>query len=306
MQRKVSLGARTFTLTDIFSALWQGKWVLLCVPLLFAVVAFFVLRALPDVYRSEVLLAPTELNSSNMQLGQLGGIAALAGLQMGNQGSNLPRLAIDILQSRQFLTEFIEKYDPAVALIAATGWDRDSNQLLIDDEVYNTSTQQWVREVKAPKSVIPTQLEIYEELLKQLTINRNKETGMVVLSMQHYSPELAQQWLSWLVTDLNRFMKQRDIMQSQSSLKYLEQQLQTTQVEELRRAIYQLIEEQTKTLMLAQVSEEYVFHIIDPAFLPEKPVGPKRLLWFVVIVFVSGILTGFVILIRSFAKQDDR
>lgn len=300
----MSLGARTFTLTDIFSALWQGKWFLLCVPLLVAVIAFFVLRSVPDVYRSEVLLAPTELNSNNMQLGQLGGIAALAGLQMGNQSGNLARLAIDIFQSRQFLSEFIDKYDPAVALLAANGWDRENNQLLIDEELYDTSIQQWVRDVKAPKPIIPTRLEIYEELLKHLSVNRNKETGMVIISLQHYSPEIAQRWLSLLVSDLNSFMKQRDITQSESSLKYLEQQLLVTQIEELRRAIYQLIEEQTKTLMLAQVSEEYVFHVIDAPFLPEKPVGPKRALWLVVIVLMSGMLTGFVILIRSFAKQD--
>jgi len=55
----------------------------------------------------------------------------------------------------------------------------------------------------------------------------------------------------------------------------------------------QLIEEQTKTMMLAEVRSEYVFTTLDPAVIPEDKSSPKR----GAIVFVGlfvGLLVGVI------------
>ena len=51
--------------------------------------------------------------------------------------------------------------------------------------------------------------------------------------------------------------------------------------------IYNLIEEQTKNIMLANVREEYAFKIVDPAIVPEIRVRPARRK-----IAIMGLLVG--------------
>ena len=62
-----------------------------------------------------------------------------------------------------------------------------------------------------------------------------------------------------------------------------------------------MIEEQTKTLMLAEVSDEYVFKTISPAKVSEEKAKPKpkRAL----IVMLGGMLAVIIVLIRHFKKS---
>ena len=124
-----------------------------------------------------------------------------------------------------------------------------------------------------------------------------------MVAIEHYSPYLAQRWVTDLVTELDYKMKALDMAEATRSLQYLEQQLQKTSVEELRRALYQLIEEQTKTLMLAEVSDQYVFKIIDPAIVSEIQHKPRRALLCIVITLFSALLAGFIVLVRYFSKR---
>ncbi|MBU1310801.1 MAG: LPS O-antigen length regulator, partial [Gammaproteobacteria bacterium] len=107
------------------------------------------------------------------------------------------------------------------------------------------------------------------------------------LSFEHLSPILVQRWTQQLVVGVNQKIRQRDMQEAQSSLNYLSQQLQDTKVAEIRSSLAQLIEEQTKTLMLANIREEYVLKVVDPAYLPEEKVKPRRSL--VVLMSMFGM-----------------
>ncbi|TOP21050.1 LPS O-antigen length regulator, partial [Vibrio parahaemolyticus] len=63
-----------------------------------------------------------------------------------------------------------------------------------------------------------------------------------------------------------------------------------TSVAEMQSTFYKLIEEQTKSLMLAEVQEEFVFKVVDPAVVPEVKVKPSRAL-----ICIGGTLFGFII-----------
>ncbi|MDP5134938.1 Wzz/FepE/Etk N-terminal domain-containing protein [Rheinheimera baltica] len=297
--------SQAISVSQLIHILWRAKWWMLVIPLFTASLVFFVVKGLPDVYRSEVLLAPTEANGSALQLGQLGGIAALAGIQMNNQTRNQARLAADVLVSRQFLTQFIAKYELTAPLYAAIDWDRKTNKLIYDSDIYDEVANNWSREPVQGRGAEPSLLEVYEVLLEQLTVHRNIDTGMLTVSLEHYSPTLSQYWLTLLVTELNEYMKLRDIQQAQQSLHYLQQQLTQTNIEEIRQSMFQLIEEQTKTLMLANVTEEYVYQTIDPAVVPELPSGPKRLLITLLALVLSALFTFMLILLRWFNRNHD-
>ncbi len=65
----------------------------------------------------------------------------------------------------------------------------------------------------------------------------------------------------------------------------------------------QLIEEQTKTIMLANVSKDYVFDVIDPPVAPELKSKPSRALICVLGTLLGGMLGVVVVLIRYYGRQ---
>ena len=287
-------------LLDLFNAFWRAKWFIIGFTALFAFGAVLFALNLPNIYRSDTLLAPV---SSKQQvgagaLGQLGGLASLAGVSLGSQEGDKVALALEILRSRDFLGRFIEQHDLYVPIMAAKGWDLNQNTLIIDHRIYDDSQENWVRKVKPPRQPKPSVQEAYEAFRQLLNVRQSKENGMVTVSLDFYSPTLAQQWLMLLITELNDHMKERDMLSAQRSLKYLEQQLQKTPLEEVRRALYQLIEEQTKTLMLTQVTDEYVFKIIDPPIISEVKSKPNRALICIIGTIFGGFFACLLVMIR--------
>ena len=62
-------------------------------------------------------------------------------------------------------------------------------------------------------------------------------------------------------------------------------------------------EEQAKTIMFANVRDEYVFKTIDPALVSEEKSKPKRALIVMLGVTLGGLLGIILVLIRHFFKK---
>jgi uncharacterized protein involved in exopolysaccharide biosynthesis len=261
----------------------------------------------PNIYKATTLLSPTGDQGGAGGLakmaGQFGGLASLAGINLGGGGTDKTGLALEVLKSRVFLESFIDKHQLLVPLMAAKSWDLNSNTLIINNEVYNETTKTWVREVKAPKKPEPSPWQAYKAFKDILSITTDKDSGMITLAIEHYSPEIATQWLKWLVNDINSTMREQDKIEAQNSIDYLTKKLQETQLSDMQTVFYQLIEEQTKTIMLAEVSKEYVLKTIDPANAPEEKAKPKRALIVVLGTMLGGILSVLFVLIRYFTKK---
>jgi LPS O-antigen subunit length determinant protein (WzzB/FepE family) len=105
------------------------------------------------------------------------------------------------------------------------------------------------------------------------------------------------------VADLNEFMRVQDQKEAQASIDYLKEQLEDIQVTTMETVFYQLIEEQTKNMMLTQVKAEYALKTIDPAQVPEEKAGPKRALIVVLGTMLGGLFSVLLILIRCFSNK---
>jgi len=68
----------------------------------------------------------------------------------------------------------------------------------------------------------------------------------------------------------------------------------------LRNVFFSLIEEQTKTVMLAKVTDEYLLKTLDPAVAPEMKSRPKRSLMVVLATLLGGVLGAVIQLIWPF------
>ena len=75
-------------------------------------------------------------------------------------------------------------------------------------------------------------------------------------------------------------------------------------VAEIKNMLFNLIEEQMKTVMLAETRDEYVFKVIDPAIVADVKFKPKRSLIVVLGVFVGMFLAIMAIIIRRLFRNE--
>ena len=97
--------------------------------MLFAISALFAILSViyainqPNIYRATTLLAPASEQGGAGGLakmaGQFGGLASLAGINLGGGGTDKTGLALEVLKSRVFIEEFINKHQLIVPLMVA-------------------------------------------------------------------------------------------------------------------------------------------------------------------------------------------
>jgi capsular polysaccharide biosynthesis protein len=294
-------------LAELLRAIWSGKLLIIVISFIFAVSSIVFALSKPDIYKASILLAPATSDSAGgigALAGQFGGLASLAGISLGGGGTDKTALALEIIKSRAFLEKFITKHDLLVPLMASKSWDRHNDSLVIDDEIYDKTNKKWLRDVSYPKELVPSSWEGYQELLKLISVYQDKTTGLVTIGVEFYSPIIAKEWLKWLVSDVNNFMREQDENEAQASIDYLTKQLEKIEVSTMETVFYQLIEEQTKNMMLTKVSAEYILKTIDPAQVPEQKAGPKRALIVILGTMLGGILSVLIVLIRHFTKNN--
>ena len=134
-------------------------------------------------------------------------------------------------------------------------------------------------------------------------VTQDKETGLVTLSIKHFSPFVAKDIASKLVEAINTKMRQNDISDAQRSIDYLNEALLKTNVADMQQVFYQLIEKQQQTKMLANVRDEYVLRIIDPPIVAEEKSGPKRAIICVLFVLLGAFFGVLVVLVKNFIRK---
>ena len=295
-------------LRELFSVLWAGKKLILAITATFALVSVIYSLALPNQYQASTVMAPAQQESGGLAgaLGQLGGLASLAGISIGESEGNEAQMAQEIMRSRSFVEAFIKNNSLEVEVFAADGWDSETNELSIDDDLYDLDSNTWVRNPPSGKPVQPSGWELYEEFLDRYTVTQDKKTGMITVSVEYYSPLYAKEWAEKLVDAINAHMQSRKLQQVNRNIQYLEAQIEKTAIADMREVFYTIIEEQMKSKMLAEASPEYVFETVSPAMVPEEKSQPKRALIFVLGTLLGSMLSVLWVLIQYYALNKNK
>jgi uncharacterized protein involved in exopolysaccharide biosynthesis len=278
-------------LVELLQILWmRRKWIASCA-ILFAVVAGIIASLMTPIYRSSTVLIPAETDNRSLSgtlgnaLGSLGGLAELANLgRLGATGAKATQEALAVLRSRQFADEFIADRQ-LMPLFFPSKWDSER--------------QQW----KGPPSDHPTAYQAFTYFDRRVRyVVQDGITSLVTLQIDWEDPHLAASWANELVQRLNAEMQRRAILQADASIGFLEKELERTNVVETRVAINRLIETQINQRMMANVTEQFAFRVVDRAQPPDPDdmLRPRKLVM-VVIGGCLGVLLSsvFILLARG-------
>jgi uncharacterized protein involved in exopolysaccharide biosynthesis len=291
-------------LGELFATLWRGKWTIVLFTIVFAAAGVFYALSKPNIYQASVLLAPAQDEGGARGLGgQLGGLASLAGISLGGGGTSKTVMAKQVLQSRAFLTDFIDHHNLSVPLMATEAWNIELQEWVINREIYNPQTGEWLQDENG-KSQKPTDWDLVKRFKEShLSISDDKETGMVTLKVKSQSPSMAKDWSEKLVDDINEHMRAKDVQEAEARIAYLEGKLSETNIAGMQQVFYQLIESETRTVMLANAQTEYIFKTVDPAVVPQEKSEPKRALIAIVAAMLGGMLGVFTVFVLAFIRS---
>ena len=153
------------------------------------------------------------------------------------------------------------------------------------------------------ESLKPTDWDLVKIFKEQLAVASDTDNGMVTVSLKSLSPVAAQKWVEWLVHDINEHMRNQDVQEAEARIDYLQGKLQETNISGMQQVFYQLIESETRTVMLANAQQEYVFKTVDPAVVPQEKSEPKRALICIVVTLLGGILSVLIVFVRHFIRS---
>jgi hypothetical protein len=272
------------------------RWQVVMLVVVFSIGSFIFAFITPNEFRAEVMLVPASDDSqSSRGLGQLGGLASLAGIS-ADSGNTKVGLAKELLNDWYFVDSFINENSIKADILAAQGWDTATDELLYDNDLYDSNTKSW--KTDGDKSLEPTDWSAFKKFRTMVVFEERKDSPVIMATLSYYSPDIAAIWLNSLIAAINKKIQNIDVEETQLSIKYLEGKIEQTDLVELKDVFYELMQQQIKTLMLAEIRKEYVLKKVGPIKTPESKFKPKRM-----VVVILGTILGLLLALMLIATK---
>ena len=290
-------------LRELFYVLWDGKWIIVFITTFASIFAVIYSLSLPNIYESKAILVPTNSSSSiSGALRSYGGLASLAGISLpsgGDEGNSAK--AIQKIKSLSFFENNILTNIHLPDLMAFKSWDSETNTVSYNENTYDTSSNTWIVDNSDPMLKIPSAQKSFYAFKSKLNLIVDNKTGFITLSIKHQSPFLAKQWAELVVNEVNSYYREKDKLESEKAVSYLNQQISMTSLSEIKQVLAQLLQEETKKLTLIEANQFYVFDYIDPPAVMEEKSAPTRSTICIMIALLGGILSTLLVLLRHYA-----
>jgi len=258
--------------------------------LLFTIASFFATRQ----YYAEIT-AIAKSDSSILGMGsKLSSISSLIGSKINADNSDIT-FAMHYINSRELADSFIDKFGLRTKLFS-DDYDDNGHYKYESDNANHYhrlfgKNMTDINDIDVCPDPGPSKRITYEKFKDVFSIDIDNVENIVTVGVRWKNPVEARDWANHYIDHANSILKKKSIDESNNKIKYLEDQINGNTSGEIKEAIYSLVENEMKKITVAEASDEYPFKIVQRAFLPERKVYPKRILF-----LLEGAMFGFVIL----------
>ena len=253
--------AMELDLMPYINALIDARWVLITAVLLSALLSGYVAFSKPYMFQSIIKVSVVDIEDP-------GGVSpddrrasevltlVEHGFVMGTTHDNYNDVMRARLASQKFTMRFLDESN-AFRYFYPDKW--------LDQE------QRW------EEGFSPNRAEIYTRFRDEVrSIVLNEETDIISVGMTWNDPAIARDLANQYVYSFNEFIRERTMNDVRRKQDYLQRELHNSDLLEMQKSIYRLIEAQTAIAMLANAREEYALEIIDPAAIPYRSFSMSR------------------------------
>jgi len=309
MEKRRFSNSEEIDLKEIFLILWNAKYFIATTFILASILSVIYALSLPNIYKSSAILTPVSHSENSMSAlsdVQMGTLANITGISIPSSNINKAVIGIEVMRSRQFFSNFGLTDEFLVPLIASRGWEMSTDTLVINEEIYNLKQKNWVRDARPPRTSKPSLQEAHKKFMSLFSISRDVKTGLITLSIDHYSPNIAKKWLEEVIFEINNSTRYKDIANAELSIDFLNEEINNTQNTGLLVGLNQMIQSHTEKKVFARATKEYVFQVIDPPHAPEIKSSPRRSIICIIGAIVGTIFGVLVALLRHYFFNSKR
>ena len=242
-----------FALNDLTDLILIYRKVILIITSIVVILAASYSLSIPRYYESNILLVESGGRSVNIP-SVIGGF--LGSASGGGGGDSLttsaPPLehALAILRSRQFIEKYIQE-----------------NNLL-------------------PILMESDLLSGYKSIEAAMDV---QTSGLLIeMTITWGDPKFGTELANGLIERVNEYMRKEALEESSKSIEFLQNELNSNDAN-TKLILSKLIEKQMQSMVMANVKDEFVFKVVDPAFIPDQAAGPQRRL-----ITAFGAILGFI------------
>jgi len=287
-------------LRELWQTVSKGKKVItILVAVVVTLTLVYVLK-LPNVYKSEAVLIPTEQESGG--LGGLGAMAAMAGISIGGGGSMTPDVAFNsLLNNYEFMKNFVAK-NKVVEYYSDENVDKEyvfaANYRGVYDFFKSNSDKEKDYKEKA--------FEVIKFIRKNFSISSDKKTALITVSYSDSDRTYPQQIINAFLKDASKYLVENNLRIISRKLDYFEKELLTADGFELRQSISAIV---SKILEEKVMMQSKVYYQCDVLTLPSESYikdksKPKRALILIVSFITSIILGIFLVFFLEFIRKE--
>lgn len=249
------------SLVELWQTIWSGRLFVAIVVAGLTLLGFLYAFLAQEWYRAEVVLAPVDRQSiaggGLSSLGGLGGLAALAGVNLPASGGRHP---VAVLRSKDFARGFIE--------------DQALEAVLLEDLA------------GAEPLDMRDAVRVFDTRVR--SVGEDTRAGLVRLSIRWKDADTAAAWANAYAQRLNQRLRQQAAEEAERNISYLTKEMTATNVVSLQQSLGSLLEGEMQKLLLTRGNDEFAFRVVDPAVAPKQRDSPKRAL-VIVVAFVAGL-----------------
>ena len=289
-------------LKELLTTIVKGKKIIAFITLAIVSLSFIYVLKLPNIYKSEAVLIPTESKSGG--LGGLGGLAAMAGISVGG-GSMTPDVAFNsLLHNYDFMKKFVienkivEHY---------SNIDADKNYVFAFGyrSIYDFFKSEQEKDIT--KDLESDIFDTIKLIQRNLSISSDKKTALINVSYSDadrtYPPTIIEAFLK----DASDYLVKNNLHIINTKLGYFKKELREAESFELRQSISSIISSIIEEKIMTQSKTYYQCDILttpSESYIKAKT-KPKRGLILVVSFITSIILSIFLIFFLEFIRKDD-
>tara|TARA_Y100000590_G_scaffold467624_1_gene647157 strand:+ start:1888 stop:2697 length:810 start_codon:yes stop_codon:yes gene_type:complete len=232
--------------------------------------------AIPDKYTSEATLAPRADNTMQ-QSGTLSTLASLTGFSLPDTQNNIPKhvIALEIIESKSFFSDLLT--ESFIIELYGNGFKKEFN---FEDA--------------------------HSKFLKSLSIAKDRDTGIIKISITHTSASVAQNWLEAIISSSNNIIRDRHLKESEASINFLKETSSKEDDLNIKKVLNEILYKELSNFILINKMEEYAFEIIDRPNLSTKKSFPNRTNLTILGFFLSSIFSLLILSIYLNVKPSNK
>jgi len=285
-------------LKELFSTIWRHKIFIAIFVTIVTTLAVIWSLSKPNEYKVYTLLSPQE-KTKGINLGGLGALASMAGVNIGGSSGITPDIAFsNLLNDYSFMKNFIiknkidKKYlDP--------NFDKNFIFAMNNRDIYD-----FFHSKNDEKKEINFFNNIYKPIQKMISVSTDKKTGLINVSVEGPNREFNYYLLNKFLEDATVYLVNRNLSDIHSQIQKYQKELAKTNNLELKQELAKLISGLIKQQVYINTSKYYKVKVITDPYIPDikDKTKPKRALIVIVAFITSFILAIFLVFFIEFIR----